>query len=75
VPFLEGFKHHWKRNQTQPLHVLVVDDEQGVRALVTTYLTVDWHTVGEMPAGVDLIVSKPVTLGDFREALVKVVGE
>jgi len=30
--------------------------------------------VGDMPAGVDCLVGKPVTLSDFREALAKVVA-
>ncbi|HIE27118.1 TPA: response regulator [Candidatus Poribacteria bacterium] len=117
------------------LHVLVVDDKQTIRALVTDFLRADGHTfqiaasgrealeklrsarfdvvltdqamadmngaqlarfikrlqpqmpiimltgfadimkeVGEMPEGVDCLVSKPTGLNQFREALAKVMS-
>jgi len=31
--------------------------------------------VGKMPEGVDYLLSKPVTLNDFRKALAKVIVE
>jgi signal transduction histidine kinase/ActR/RegA family two-component response regulator len=121
-------------NVVRPLHILVVDDEDQIRQLLTEYLIGDGHTVevasdgsealqkfngsgfdlvltdrampimggdqltaaiknlgqkkpviimltgfgdamassGEIPDGVDLVLSKPVTLDSMREALTKV---
>jgi PAS domain S-box-containing protein len=120
----------------RPLHVLVVDDEPFIQAVLSEYLTNDGHSfeiasngqeglaifgsssfdlvitdrampdmggdqlavaikqlvpgipvimitgfgslmeaAGEMPMGVDCLLSKPITINDFQKALLKVIGK
>ena len=127
---------HKETEGIMSLHVLCVDDNPGVRELITRYLTIDGHTVetatngreglgkfdagrfdlvitdkdmpemdgiqlavaskqiapskpiimltafademkaiGDIPADVDYLLSKPVTLTEFREALAQVINE